>query len=301
MKYLPQAALLVSIFSVAFAAIFITTIDQQADIHPFVIAFYRLLFMVLLLVPFLLFSSSIRKELWGLSKKSIVSLAGIGVILAAHFALWVTSLTLTSVASSVILVTAHPIIVAPLSYILLKEQLRLAHIIGIVLSLFGVTIIVFGNIQPSDLGIDTWQGNLLALLGGIAAGLYILGGRKHRKNLGVITYAFIVYGVATCVLFMLCLIVGASFGPYPFSIMFLLLGMALIAGLFGHTLYNWSLRYIRASLASVALVGEPLGSAFLAFILPWIHQVPSEFTIIGGMFILVGVYLTSKTITIYKK
>ena len=69
--------------------------------------------------------------------------------------------------------------------------------------------------------------------------------------------------------------------------------MAVVAGIFGHTLYNWSLGYIRASLASVALLGEPIGSSLLAFAIPWINQVPSKFTIIGGGVILLGIYLTS--------
>jgi drug/metabolite transporter (DMT)-like permease len=70
--------------------------------------------------------------------------------------------------------------------------------------------------------------------------------------------------------------------------------MAIVSGILGHTLYNWTLKHIRASVASVALLGEPLGSSLLAFALPWINQVPSNFTIIGGIFILSGIYLTAR-------
>jgi drug/metabolite transporter (DMT)-like permease len=54
------------------------------------------------------------------------------------------------------------------------------------------------------------------------------------------------------------------------------------------------LEHVRASLASVALLGEPLGSTLLAYIIPWINQTPSQYTIIGGGIILVGIYLTAK-------
>ncbi len=70
--------------------------------------------------------------------------------------------------------------------------------------------------------------------------------------------------------------------------------MAIVSGIFGHTLYNWSLKHIRASVASVALLGEPLGSTILAFIFPWINQTPSYFTILGGAIILSGIYLTAR-------
>jgi hypothetical protein len=70
--------------------------------------------------------------------------------------------------------------------------------------------------------------------------------------------------------------------------------MAIFAGILGHTLYNWSLEYVRASIASVVLLGEPIGSSILAFLLPWISQIPSEYTILGGAIILFGIYLTAR-------
>jgi len=73
----------------------------------------------------------------------------------------------------------------------------------------------------------------------------------------------------------------------------IILLMAVVAGLFGHTLYNWALKNVRASLASVALLGEPIGSTLLAFIIPWINQIPSQYTILGGVIILLGIYLTA--------
>ena len=54
--------------------------------------------------------------------------------------------------------------------------------------------------------------------------------------------------------------------------------MAVVSGILGHTLYNWSLAHVRAYIASVALLGEPLGSTLLAIVIPWIHQIPSKYT-----------------------
>jgi hypothetical protein len=44
----------------------------------------------------------------------------------------------------------------------------------------------------------------------------------------------------------------------------------------------------------VALLGEPIGSSLLAFALPWIQQIPSGYTIFGGVIILLGIYLTAR-------
>jgi drug/metabolite transporter (DMT)-like permease len=67
-----------------------------------------------------------------------------------------------------------------------------------------------------------------------------------------------------------------------------------VAGIFGHTLYNWTLEHVRASLASVALLGEPIGSTLLAFAIPGISQIPSQYTVLGGGIILAGIYLTAR-------
>lgn len=289
MKNKAYIALFISVISVSFAAIFIVSCDAPA----LSIAFYRLLFTTLLILPFVLLYKKTREEILNLPRKTLLMMFGIGVILAAHFALWITSLEHTSVASSVILVTAHPLLVGPVSHFFLRERLSFVNSLGIVLSVSGVIILVYGNYGFAS-GLDTIEGNTLAMLGGVAAGLYILGGRKLRKTVSIGSYAFVVYAIGTVVIFIICLTFNApviNLSLRDYGIIFL---MAIVAGIFGHTLYNWSLEHIRASVASVVLLGEPIGSSLLAFALPWIQQTPSYYTIIGGAIILSGIYLTAR-------
>ena len=285
----PYIILFISIVSVSFAAVLIIS----SDAPPLTIAFYRLLFTFLFILPIVLLTQSYRQELMGLSLRQKLWMIGVGVILAAHFAFWITSLTKTSVASSVILVTSHPFLVGVISHYYLKEKLHLFNIIGVVLSVLGVIVLISGNYI---LSISSFLGNVFAFSGGVAAGIYILGGRKMRERISTPCYALFVYGCACLVLFFLCLVyqsplVNISIRDYSIFIM-----MALVSGILGHTLFNWSLKYIRASIASVSLLGEPLGSSILAFILPWIHQTPTYYTFVGGSFILLGIYLTSRDI-----
>ena len=297
MKNAPPLALFISVTSVSFAAILIAAVNYYSPLlHPLAIAFYRLLFTTLLLTPVALFHHPSRQEICVLPRKTILILAGIGFILAMHFSLWITSLTMTSISSSVFLVTAHPVIVAPISFFLLKEALHRLNVVGIILSVCGVFLLVVGNYGFALGGIDSLGGNILAFLGGGAAGLYILGGRIMRKNLSVITYAFLVYFFTTIILFCICLLTNTLFVGLTTFALLLLFIMAVISGIFGHTLYNWALRYVRASMASVALLGEPIGSTLWAFILPlpFLHQIPTVFTLFGGLLILIGIYLTSR-------
>jgi len=286
------AGLFISIVSVSSSAILIRSVSES--ISPLTIAFYRLLFTVLLLIPLFIIFKKYREELLKIDKKTYLIMLSIGVILSFHFAFWITSLDYTTVASSVILVTAHPVIVAPVAYFLLKEKLSVLNIFGIVFSLSGVFILVYGNYGFGVESYNTFLGNIYAILGGIFAGLYILGGRKIRKTVSVIPYAFVVYLVSTVIIFFMCILSESKLNGISIRDYELFILMAFIAGILGHTMYNWSLKYIKASLASVALLGEPLGSTILAFLTPWINEIPTEYTFIGGIIILSGIYLTSR-------
>lgn len=290
MKNKAHIALFTSIISVSFAAILI----KLSSAEPLSIAFYRLLFTAILILPFVIFFKNTRDEIRKIPKKTLLIMILIGFILAAHFAFWITSLKYTSVASSVILVTAHPILVGPVSHFFFKEKLSKINSIGIITSVIGVIILVMGNRQPGVETIDTLQGNILAILGGVMAGLYILGGRKIRKTVSVASYAFIVYSISAVVLLALCIIFNAELINISLTDFEIFIAMAIIAGLFGHTLYNWALKHVRASLASVSLLGEPLGSTLWAMLIPAIAQIPSNYTVFGGAIILIGIYLTAR-------
>jgi len=279
--------LAISIVAVSFASILIKLCSPATA--PLAIALLRLAFTTLLLLPVLLLRPTIRKEIRTLPRKSLLIMIGIGVILAAHFSLWITSLTLTSVASSVILVTAHPVIVAPLSYLFLRERLSRLNALGITISLVGVIVLVTGN---QNSGLDSLTGNILAWLGGACAGLYILGGRLMRKTVSLFSYVLVVYTVASLVLALLVLTLQVPLTGIPLRDIGLILLMALVSGILGHTLYNWTLGHINASVASVALLGEPIGSSLLA--LGILGQIPPLFTFLGGAIILLGIYLTTR-------
>jgi len=289
MKQTPLIALFISIIGVSFAAVIIRTCTAR----PLLISFYRLLFTTVLLLPILIVIPRFRTQLKQISLKELVFMTIIGIILALHFTFWITSLQFTSVASSVILVTAHPILVAPLSYIFLEEKISKTNIAGIFISLSGVFTLVYGNYSGA-FDQTSLYGNILAFLGGIAAGLYILGGRYMRKTVSVIIYAIIVYAISTIVLLGFIGFSKTALFSITTEDLLLILLMAIVSGIGGHTLYNWSLAHIRASLASVALLGEPIGSAILALLIPWIHEIPTIWTVIGGGIILTGVYLAAK-------
>src|SRR2546426_1239490 len=150
----------------------------------------------------------------GILRKDALVMIGVGAILATHFTLWIGSLKIegvsVSVASSVILVTSHPLLVGVLSHYVLKERLNAWMALGIALGFSGVVVIaVADSTARSGSGI----GDLLAFTGGIAAGFYFLAGRRLRQRVPLLAYAFVVYVSATGVLFLYALGLRESLVP----------------------------------------------------------------------------------------
>ncbi len=281
----PDWAIIIAVIACSFGSIFI----RLSDAEPLAIAFYRLLFTTLLLLPFVIMRS--RDELKNLGPKNVGIMVAIGLVLSFHFSMWVTSLELTTVASSVILVTAHPILVGSISHFVLKDRLSRLNFIGIFVAIAGIFVLTWGDFTGGALTSDMAFGDVLAFLAGLCAGIYILSGRKMRASISVLTYAFLVYLFCTIFLLIQCLITSTPIFPMPANEYWLFLAMALIPGILGHTLYNWSLKHVTATIVSVSLLGEPIGASILALLI--LREMPGIFVLIGGPIVLAGILMAS--------
>jgi len=271
---------LVSIVAVSTASLLI----RWSSAPPLAIASYRLLFSTLILLPFYIRFGGIRK-LRESPRKDVLTLMAVGVVLALHFASWITSLSLTSVASSVIFVHADPIFVAAVSHFVFKERINRGTLLGIVVAFAGATIIAIGD---AGIGEANLYGDFLALLGAVMLGLYILAGRRLRQSLDLVSYVTPVYATSAVVLILGSVVTGTRLAPFPPREYILFIALAVVPMIFGHTVYNWALRYVKASVVSISLLGEPVGATILAFL--FLNEAPSTLALIGGGITLAGIY-----------
>jgi drug/metabolite transporter (DMT)-like permease len=212
-----------------------------------------------------------------------------GVILAVHFYTWIASLSMTSVAASVVLVTTHPLFVGILSHFILKERLSRPMVIGMLIAFVGSFII-----GMEDLGQGTHRimGDLLALVGGLAMALYMLIGRRLRANLSLLGYIFPVYGTAAVVLMAAALLTRPPmWGFAPLTWLWVVL-MALFPQILGHSSFNWALAHLPATYVSLTILAEPVGSVLLVWLI--LREPPTWASAIGGILILGGIVLASR-------
>ena len=266
----------IGIFAISTASIFIKLCDAPA----LTIAAYRVGVASLVLIPFVAHRGTWRKWEWNHLRGCILS----GFFLSLHFAFWIASLKYTSVASSVVLVTTHPIFVGVGARLFLQERLSSNLILGIVLSVLGGGLIGYGDMALSK---QALYGDGLALLGAVAASGYLMMGRAIRKEQDLLSYVFPVYSTAGLVLVILSLLFRKPFFGYSSTTYLLFFLLALIPQGIGHTTFNWALKYFPASMVAIAILGEPVGSTALAYFFLNEPLTPSK--ALGGILIFIGV------------
>lgn len=272
-------ALFVAAAAISFAAIFFR---RAAPTHPLIIAGARLSIAALALsVP------TVRAWRAGRLPPRVVRRALIaGVLYGIHFGTWVSSLTMTSVASSVTLVTATPLLLAIVALITGRDHPERRHWISIGLALIGLSIIGWADLSLSG---EALLGDGLAIAGAAAMAAYLLLVRALGKDLDVFAFSGLACAVGSATLLIAAIVLGVPIEVASSESLLWIALAALVPQLVGHSLLTWSLRHATPTAVGIATVGEPVGATFLAWV--WLRETPTALVLIGCAITLVAVFI----------
>lgn len=260
---------------------------KAADAPALVTAAYRLGLASIILVPWAMIHY--REEIKGLTSKDWIYTVISGGALAIHFASWISSLQYISIASCVVLVNTSPLWVALAAPFITGDRIDKKTAMAISLAVIGAVIIGWGDFST---GPDAWKGDGLALLGAISLTVYLLLGRKVRAKVSLMPYVAVCYGSAAAFLWIALMLSSLPVTGYSWHTWGAFWGMALIPQILGHSAYNWALRWVNPAVVAVMLLGEPIGSSVMAW--AFFHEVPGPAIVLGGCFILSGIYMTQR-------
>lgn len=280
MPLVVAGGLVVGVLAVSSSAILV----RLADAPALSIAFWRCLGGAAALAPFALRQ---RTGAPALDRTQVRQILGAGLLLALHFSLWIGSLSLTTVASSVTLVTMSPLFVGVGATLLLDEPPGRRVWIGMALSVAGAAVVGAGDALAVDLGGGALLGDAMALGGAVAVAGYLLVGRTARQRLPTMRYAAPVYGVAAVAVLVVVLVTRAPLVGYDTTTWLALVGLVVGPQLLGHTVFNALLSRVTATVVSVVVVAEPVGATLLAWIL--LDELPAALFWAGAPFLLAGV------------
>jgi drug/metabolite transporter (DMT)-like permease len=219
---------------------------------------------------------------------SLYDAGAAGLCLAAHFALWITSLSYTSIAASTALVTTNPVWVALLSQFWFGEKLSKLSVTGIAIALMGTIVIALGSAAPANGDSNPLLGDFFALPSSWAVSLYLLLGREaQRRGLGISGYSAIAYTTAAITLQPLPLAVNANYASYSQAVYVCILLTAIVPQLVGHTIFNWAVVRISPTLVTLAILFEPVGASYFGYLV--FGEVPAPAVLAGAGVLLLGV------------
>ncbi|TKI56810.1 DMT family transporter [Brevibacillus antibioticus] len=278
----PYLALLIGVIAISSSAIFVKLSDAPAPI----IATYRLIFSVLLTLPFLCWNRGAIAEIGKTSKKVWLLCILSGAFLASHFLLWFESLNYTSVASSTVLVTLQPLFAFIGGYFFFGEKVRFLALSGGLLAIAGSFVIGWGDFQVG--GMALW-GDFLALMGAVTVTGYWLVGQYVRQHMSSFAYTLVVYTATSVILVAYDLAFGYSLVGYPAADWGWFFCLALFPTLLGHSIFNWIIKWLNTTTISMGILGEPIGTAILAYFILGEVVTPPQW--IGGLIIIAGIYV----------
>ncbi|MFY1619176.1 DMT family transporter [Micromonospora sp. WMMD736] len=206
-----------------------------------------------------------------------------GIALAGHFATWMPSVRLTSVAMATALVATQPVWQGLIARV---QGRRLPPVVwtGIAVAVGGAVIATGADVGVSGRAV---VGDLLAVTGGIFAAVYTAFGERARASISTTTYTTICYGICAVILLVICLLGGIRVVGFDGRTWLAILALVVGAQLLGHSMFNYALHRISATTVSVLILLEVPGAALLAWL--WLDQVPRPYALVGMVLLLVGV------------
>lgn len=257
---------------------------RGAAAPAFAIAFWRNAMASGVLVPFTLLRA--REEVRDLTRREYRLMLFSGVLLAAHFATWIPSLSFTSVPSSTALVATQPVWAALLARYR-GERIPGLGWAGIWLSFAGAVLLTGIDLHFSARAL---YGDLLALVGGFFAAAYVTVGAEVRRSVTTTVYTTFCY--ATTAVLLLALVLGTRTEWTGFSgrTWLAIAGLTVGAQLLGHSVFNRVLKTTSATVVSIAILFEIVGATVLAAV--FLRETPRAVVLPAAMVIMAGVVLT---------
>ncbi|MBW2658787.1 MAG: EamA family transporter [Deltaproteobacteria bacterium] len=267
---------------------FIATKIALENFPPFCLIFFRFAGASIFFI-FLLMRTGIPTLTW----KNLKPLLFIAIFQPGlYFSFETVGLQYSSATKVSLIIATIPIVVLFLSAIFLKERIKIINIAGIILSIFGVTLLVFGGRTPSGPGGEL-SGDLFVLGAVFSASIYMIMIRSLGKTFSPvqITAMQIIFGAILffpAFLFTMPKIQWSTVTANAYSAV---IALTIFSTIGAFLCYNYALTKIPATQAAVCLNAIPLITAGGAWLILGEQLTPIQFA--GGAVVITAVYLAN--------
>lgn len=271
------ALLLVGVFFCSTAIIFI----KASAIHPVLLASLRVLVAMSLLLP--IFLRDLKREPIPLSQCLRTSLLP-GLLLGIHFMTWLIAARMTSAANASLIVNLIPVVMPFVLFALVRERVNRLEIGGTLLALAGTLVLFGADFQFSH---AFFMGDIICFISMFFITIYLALGRRKRTYKSIWLYVVPIYGVAGVVALITSLfLVNPLQEPWSLRELWLLMGLAVLPTVFGHSILNWGMTHLRGQLVGLLSMGQFIFAGIMAYFIfseiPAREFYPACALVIGG-------------------
>ena len=280
----PRLAVLIGVLFTSQSSVYVRLSDAPA----LAIAANRMIIVSILLLPLFVHEriTERKREHRPIPLKFVLVCALSGLFLALHFAAWIYSLEFTTIASATVIVNTHPLFVVLLGFLLLRERVTKRALLLLFVIVAGSVLLSIGDVS---LGRVALKGDLYSLIGAASVACYLVAGRYARKSLSARSYTFLVYSSSAVALALVSIVSGTRLGGYSYREYLIFGALALFCTIFGHSIFNWALKYVKTATLATIVLAEPIFATALGFII--FSELPPALTFVGASIMLAGLIL----------
>ena len=262
-----------------------------ADASPYVVATERFVFATIIIMIFMLLKD--RTSIIALQKNWIAFIAlGLLGITGFNLAFFI-GLKTTSAINGALIMATSPITTALLAAMIDKHKITLIQTVGMLISLFGVVIVVSNGSIMNLISLNFSSGDLIIMLGNLAWATYTVGSRKYISNstpLQTTTYTML-FGTIGILLFTVYnnnLLISLS--NITIKNHLILVYMAVCGTVLAYLFWNFGIKEIGAANTAVLFNLVPVFTMILAL---FTGSVPNLLQISGALIVICGVILAT--------
>jgi len=278
----PGAGDLLLLVGGVFACSTAVLLIKASSVHPVLLSGYRLLFAALILSPLAWRAARRQRPTAALLRRSFAP----AVALALHFITWAIGARGTDAANASLLVNLTPLVMPLFLAIGAHERVSRRELLGTVIAFGGVALLTAGDfaVRPHQVA-----GDLMCLLSMLLFTAYLALGRRNRDLPDLWLYLVPLYGIAGLLCFALAPLWTDPFAALPAREYLLLLGLAVIPTVAGHSLLNRSLKHLRGQIVTIVNLGQFVFAAVLAALL--FRELPQPLFYPAAALVAIGAWI----------
>ncbi|UCG36065.1 MAG: DMT family transporter [Candidatus Bathyarchaeota archaeon] len=262
------------------AAIFI----RLVDVNVLSITLWRLIIAASVLAVIIMILKG--RHVTNVKRESLRHFLVLGMLLGAHFMLFVSAVKNTTILNATVLVNTTPIFSVIISTLFYRARPSRLALTGILCSFVGAGVIALGytgkmeNVNPI--------GDLEAVLAAVTEGFYLNYGGKRRRQLPLLPAMLFIYLGAALTVGSAMAVTETSFEVVSHTEKLLpLIGLGILPTALAHTLYFSSLSNLKSFETAAMALLEPLGATFLGIMI--FAEIPAQIFVFGASLVLAGI------------